>query len=79
MAIQLPEKLASTIREAVRRGRYASLDEAMVEAGELLVERLNPEQTGTKPPTATHPDDALASKPIWEIAAEIRGLIPAEE
>jgi Arc/MetJ-type ribon-helix-helix transcriptional regulator len=42
MTIQLPENLERSIREAVRGGQFASMDEAIAEAVRLLLERKVP-------------------------------------
>jgi Arc/MetJ-type ribon-helix-helix transcriptional regulator len=79
MTIHLPPELESSIQAAVYSGRYASLDDAMAEAAAMLVERLGHEQAQAKP-TATQQAGAVpAYKPIWEVAADIRKSIPAEE
>jgi Arc/MetJ-type ribon-helix-helix transcriptional regulator len=79
MTIHLPENLESPILAAVHSGRYASLDDAMAEAASLLVQRLKQEQAAAKPPATNQAEAAPAYKPIWEVAAEIRKSIPAEE
>jgi hypothetical protein len=79
MTIHLPPRLENPILAAVRSGRYSSLDQAMAEAASLLVERLAHEQSEAKPPVMTQAEAAPAYKPIWEVAAEIRKSIPAEE
>ncbi len=80
MTIQLPPSLETSILAAVHSGRYASLDDAMAEAAAMLVARLEHEQAGPKPPATNQPEAVPASyKPIWEVAAEIRRTIPAEE
>jgi Arc/MetJ-type ribon-helix-helix transcriptional regulator len=40
MTIHLPNELESSIQEAVRRGRFASVDDAMAEAARLLLREL---------------------------------------
>ena len=44
MTIHLPEPLQADILAAVQSGRYASLDDAMIDAASLLVQRLKQEQ-----------------------------------
>jgi Arc/MetJ-type ribon-helix-helix transcriptional regulator len=44
MTIHLPEPLRADILAAVNSGRYASLDDAMIDAASLLVQRLKREQ-----------------------------------
>jgi Arc/MetJ-type ribon-helix-helix transcriptional regulator len=79
MTIHLPPELESSIQAAVHSGHFASVDDAMTEAASLLLQRLKQEQTlATK--TAASPANAAAPyKPIWEVAADIRNSIPAEE
>jgi Arc/MetJ-type ribon-helix-helix transcriptional regulator len=79
MTIHLPPSLETPILAAVHRGRYASLDDAMAEAAAMLVERLEHEQAEAKPPATNQAEAIPAYKPIWEVAAEIRRSIPAEE
>jgi len=79
MTIHLPEKLESPILAAVHSGRFASVDEAMVEAAALLVQRLELEQAQASPPTAEPVDTAQARKPIWERILERSAAIPDKE
>lgn len=79
MTIHLPPRLENPILAAVHSGRYASLDDAMTEAASLLVEHLEQEQATAKPPASNQGEAVQAFKPIWEVAAEIRKSIPAEE
>ena len=55
MTIHLPPDIESSIQAAAHSGRYASLDEAMIEAASLLVQRLNQEQAQAKPAAANQP------------------------
>jgi hypothetical protein len=71
--------LENPILAAVHSGRYASLNDAMTEAASMLVERLEHEQAAAKPPATNQAETVPAYKPIWEVAAEIRRSIPAEE
>jgi Arc/MetJ-type ribon-helix-helix transcriptional regulator len=48
MNINIPTSLESSILDAVRSGRYASLDDAMAAAAFLLVQHLEQEQSRTK-------------------------------
>jgi hypothetical protein len=57
----------------VHRGRYASLDDAMIEAASLLVQQLRREQVAEPERTAT------VEKPIWERILERSAAIPDEE
>lgn len=50
MTIHLPESLESSILEAVHRGQFASVDDAMTEAARLLLQRINQHR-------ARQPDD----------------------
>jgi len=79
MTIHLPQNLESSILAAVHRGRYATLDDAMAEAAELLVQRL--EQEAARPAQSGTSQQPTASgyKPIWEIADELRQTVPPEE
>jgi Arc/MetJ-type ribon-helix-helix transcriptional regulator len=76
MTIRLPEHLANPILEAVRGGRYASIDDAMAEAASLLVQRLRQEQPA--PPADPQQPSAQAHKPIWEVIEEENRSIPPE-
>lgn len=77
MAIHLPEDLESPILEAVHNGRYASIDDAMVEAASLLVQRLKLEQA--QQPATSQAQAAPEHKPIWEVVDELRKNVPPEE
>ena len=79
MTIHLPPNLETPILAAVHSGRYASLDDAMAEAAAMLVERLQHERAEPNPPATNHAEEVPTYKPIWEVAAEIRKSIPAEE
>jgi Arc/MetJ-type ribon-helix-helix transcriptional regulator len=50
MTIHLPENLESSIRDAVRGGQFASVDEAMAEAARLLLDRLKPPSAAAATP-----------------------------
>jgi Arc/MetJ-type ribon-helix-helix transcriptional regulator len=79
MTIHLPPSLETPILAAVHSGRYASLDDAMAEAASMLIQRLEQEQAEAKPSATNQAEAVLAYKPIWEVAADIRRSIPAEE
>ena len=79
MTIHLPENLETPILAAVHSGRYASLDDAMVEAASLLVQRLNQEQATAGQPAVGQEPPAPGYKPIWEVADELRKSVPPEE
>jgi hypothetical protein len=51
----------------------------MAEAVILLLERLQRERAETAPATAQQAAKGPAHKPIWEVAAEIRERVPADE
>jgi hypothetical protein len=63
----------------VHRGRYASLDDAMTDAASMLLQKLELEQAQPKPAAASQPEAGQSYKPMWEVAAEIRKSVPAEE
>jgi Arc/MetJ-type ribon-helix-helix transcriptional regulator len=73
MTIHLPPELESSIQAAVHRGHFASVDAAMTEAASLLLERLKQQDE------ATPANGSKSHKPIWEVAADIRKGVPAEE
>ena len=75
MTILLPPDIESSIQAAVHKGRFASLDDAMTEAASLLVQQLKQEQAQVTAATASSP----THKPIWEVAAELRKSVPADE
>jgi Arc/MetJ-type ribon-helix-helix transcriptional regulator len=76
MTIHLPPRLENPILAAVHSGRYASLDDAMTEAADMLVQRLNQEQA--QQPASQKPP-AAAEKPIWERIQDLTADVPAEE
>ena len=76
MTIHLPPHIERSIQDAVQRGHFASVDDAMTEAASLLLERLKHEQA--RPPAARPPEAAQAHKPIWEVIEEENCLIPPE-
>ena len=78
MTIHLPPELESSIQAAVHSGHFASVDAAMTEAASLLLQRLK-QQGQAVPPTVNQPSTAPPHKPIWEVAADIRNSVPAEE
>ncbi len=80
MTIQLPPELESSIRAEVLSGHFASEDDMVAAAVRDYLQRLQDQpQTVANPPPATKAEAVPAYKPIWEVAAEIRGSIPAEE
>jgi Arc/MetJ-type ribon-helix-helix transcriptional regulator len=60
MTIHLPEDLEGSIREAVRSGRFASVDDAMAEAARLLLRELGRGRWAEPPAHASDP----ASDPV---------------
>jgi len=79
MTIHLPKDLESNILAAVHSGRYASVDDAMIEAASLLVQRLKQEQAQAMPAAAGQADAAQTRKPVWERILERSAAIPDEE
>ena len=79
MTIHLPPNLENPIRDAVHKGRYASLDDAMAEAASLLLERLKHEQDQTPPPAGSQDATAPKRKPVWERILERTAAIPDQE
>jgi Arc/MetJ-type ribon-helix-helix transcriptional regulator len=71
MTIHLPYDLESSIQAAVKRGRFASVDDAMAEAARLLLRTIAQE---LKPTAAPH--DPLMG--IWRDAPEEIDEIVAE-
>ena len=70
MTVHLPENLESSIRDAVNRGQFASVDAAMAEAARLLLETLHRRPDDQEPPS---------SKPLWEEILELTADLPSEE
>jgi len=79
MTIHLPPDIESSLQAAVHSGHFASVDDAIAEAASLLLQRLKQGQTQPEPPAASPANAAPKHKPIWEVAADIRNRIPAEE
>jgi Arc/MetJ-type ribon-helix-helix transcriptional regulator len=79
MTIHLPENVEISIREAVHRGHFSSLDDAMTEAAQLLLEKLKHGQT--VPPMSAAGTDKLPSAPqsILEMVDDLRKNVPPEE
>ena len=78
MTIQLPKNVESSIREMVMSGHFASMDDAMIEAANLLLQKLKQAPAAAGKP-ATSEATAPAHKPIWEEFEEIAASIPDEE
>lgn len=53
MTIQLPKELEPLIEEAVRAGRFASVDAAMAEAARLLLREMNQTPSANRASDAT--------------------------
>jgi Arc/MetJ-type ribon-helix-helix transcriptional regulator len=79
MTIHLPEPLENSIREAVHRGQFASIDAAMAEAARLLLHTLTQRQAAPATPPVGQEPPAEGPKPIWELFQEISADVPAEE
>ena len=75
MTINVSSDVESSIVEAVRSGRFPSVDEAVAAAWLAFTQT----QAPPEPPSADQMTIAPVYKPIWEVAAEIRKSIPAEE
>ena len=76
MTIHLPPDVERSIQAAVHSGHFASVDDAMIEAASLLLERMKHEQA--KPAAARPLEAAQTHKPIWEVIEAENGLIPPE-
>jgi Arc/MetJ-type ribon-helix-helix transcriptional regulator len=63
MTIHLPLDLESSIQDAVRHGRFASLDEAMAQAARLLLNQLEQDQSANPAEAADSPDPLLG---LWQ-------------
>jgi Arc/MetJ-type ribon-helix-helix transcriptional regulator len=78
MTIHLPEELASSIRPLVLSGRFTSEDDIVAEAlREYLRRHAVPD--AAPGPLAADQSPARGNRPIWEVAADLRAGIPAEE
>ncbi len=78
MMINLPEALLHSLRLEVQDGRFASVDDAIVEAVRLLLgqrDRSKAEQERVGAGEQSGP----AHKPIWEVFEEITAGIPDGE
>jgi Arc/MetJ-type ribon-helix-helix transcriptional regulator len=74
LTINVPEDVENSINAAVRSGRFPSIDEAVAAAWQAF-DNLPAPEAETRPEVgATTP-----RKAIWEVAAELRESIPAEE
>jgi Arc/MetJ-type ribon-helix-helix transcriptional regulator len=77
MIINLPKHVEGSIREAVMSGHFASMDDAMTEAANLLLQKLNQAPAaGNK--SAANVAAAPVHKPIWEVIEEENRSIPPE-
>jgi len=79
MTIHLPENLEVSILEVVRSGQFASVDDAMAEAAQMLLERIHQAQPSPEPPTSPQEPGSVARKPIWDRILERAAEIPDEE
>ncbi len=70
MTITIPPDIEASILAAVRSGRFASVDDAIIEAARLLVRELNHSQP--VPPT---PPDIEAPDPLLGLMREDAGLM----
>jgi Arc/MetJ-type ribon-helix-helix transcriptional regulator len=75
MIINLPQDVESSIQAAVQSGRFASVDDAMVQAACLLLRTITQEPKPT-PTKTTVPSDPLLG--IWRDAPEEIDEIVAE-
>jgi Arc/MetJ-type ribon-helix-helix transcriptional regulator len=75
MAIHLPKDLETSILAAVQNGRFASVDAAMTEAANLLLQQLR-QADGQQPARSV---DAQEHKPIWEEILEMTADVPDQE
>lgn len=76
MNVTLTPELESFVREEVRRGNYGSEEDVLREALHLLKRRGNTPQAGAAEADAAQPG---RTRPIWEVAAELRMTVPASE
>ena len=76
MTIHLPEDLERSIRDEVRRGHFASVDDADRRGGAGLPARGG---TGADAFNRAQEEAPGAHKPIWEEIEEITAGIPDEE
>lgn len=74
MTIHLPKDLEGSINEAVLKGRFASVDEAMAEAARLLLRDLKREAG----PVPSEADPALGSIGAMRDAADELDAIVAD-
>jgi Arc/MetJ-type ribon-helix-helix transcriptional regulator len=79
MTIHLPENLESSVLEAVHRGQFASIDDAMTQAARLLLQQCQDAQTAPDGSEKEPQPPAEAVKPIWEEIEELAAGIPDEE
>ena len=73
MTVQIPEHLERFLREAVERGRFASIDQAVTAAVGMLELKISQQDRQERLPL---PPDY---KPIWEVAQEIVADVPPDE
>lgn len=78
MTISLPESVESSIRQVVMSGRFASVDDAMTEAANLLLQKLN-QASPSADQSSVGEASVPSHKPIWEEFEEISAGIPDQE
>jgi Arc/MetJ-type ribon-helix-helix transcriptional regulator len=77
MTITLPENLERSIRAEVDLGHFASVEDAVTQAVQLLLQK---GRGGAVPDGPSEGEAASHShKPIWEVFEEISASIPEEE
>ena len=78
MTIHLPRELEGLIRAEVARGRFASIDEAMIEAARLLLRELRPAQPSEPALVEVLSDPLLGSIGAMKENAELLDEIVAD-
>ncbi len=71
MTIHLPEAVEHSIHAAVRRGRFSSVEDALVAAWLALDEPLKEEPSAPILPTANGEPLAPTDRPIWQVFQDI--------
>jgi Arc/MetJ-type ribon-helix-helix transcriptional regulator len=78
MMVRLPEHVERSINAVVQSGHFASIDDAMTEAANLLLQKLDiPVENA--PSLVSEVDNLSRRKPIWERIIERSAAIPEEE
>jgi Arc/MetJ-type ribon-helix-helix transcriptional regulator len=78
MTIQLPEHVESSLRAAVVSGHFSSIDAAMTEAANLLLQKLKRESAAVGSPALNEAPDA-EHRLIWDEILELTADVPDEE